>query len=281
MHDPWTTTTGHRSSIAVLLHRGLRRGLYVGPAAPDDTGLRCIEIARARARWTGVPRAARRARSPSNKRDAAAARATYAVDPSYSVPAALKLADERPVFEMPTSTGTLRRISCVGVLEFTLQGQPMTLGAFVEDGPGHSKRCSCRSPTRRRARRPIRPAATSTSHPTSTGLYTVDFNRAYNPYCAYNATYECPFPPPSNRLKVADSSRREGARRMSRALQAIVFDFDGVIANSEPLHLHGVPAGAATRTASSSTAADYYAHYLGLRRRRRASRRWRAIAAWR
>ena len=33
-------------------------------------------------------------------------------------------------------------------------------------------------------------------------LYLLDFNRAYNPYCAYNATYECPYPPPSNRLKV-------------------------------------------------------------------------------
>jgi len=38
--------------------------------------------------------------------------------------------------------------------------------------------------------------------PTTTGLYEIDFNKAYNPYCAYNATYECPYPPPSNRLKV-------------------------------------------------------------------------------
>ena len=39
-------------------------------------------------------------------------------------------------------------------------------------------------------------------HPTSSGYYTVDFNTAYNPYCAYNSQYECPFPPPSNRLKL-------------------------------------------------------------------------------
>jgi uncharacterized protein (DUF1684 family) len=38
--------------------------------------------------------------------------------------------------------------------------------------------------------------------PTATGTYTIDFNRGYNPYCAYNATYECPFPPLSNRLKL-------------------------------------------------------------------------------
>jgi uncharacterized protein (DUF1684 family) len=32
---------------------------------------------------------------------------------------------------------------------------------------------------------------------------TLDFNKAYNPYCAYNDTYSCPFPPTGNLLKVA------------------------------------------------------------------------------
>lgn len=31
----------------------------------------------------------------------------------------------------------------------------------------------------------------------------LDFNKAYNPYCAYVDTYSCPFPPSSNILKVA------------------------------------------------------------------------------
>ncbi|MFD2718093.1 DUF1684 domain-containing protein [Hymenobacter monticola] len=38
--------------------------------------------------------------------------------------------------------------------------------------------------------------------PDSTGL-TLDFNRAYNPYCAYNSDYSCPVPPAENRLTVA------------------------------------------------------------------------------
>jgi uncharacterized protein (DUF1684 family) len=37
---------------------------------------------------------------------------------------------------------------------------------------------------------------------TSTGIYVVDFNTAYNPYCAYNPTYDCPVPPKDNRLPV-------------------------------------------------------------------------------
>jgi len=31
----------------------------------------------------------------------------------------------------------------------------------------------------------------------------LDFNRAYNPYCAYNEKYSCPIPPSENDLKVA------------------------------------------------------------------------------
>jgi uncharacterized protein len=38
--------------------------------------------------------------------------------------------------------------------------------------------------------------------PGSTSI-TLDFNEAYNPYCAYNDNFSCPFPPPENLLKVA------------------------------------------------------------------------------
>jgi hypothetical protein len=31
----------------------------------------------------------------------------------------------------------------------------------------------------------------------------LDFNYAYNPYCAYNAGYSCPIPPYENHLKIA------------------------------------------------------------------------------
>lgn len=30
----------------------------------------------------------------------------------------------------------------------------------------------------------------------------IDFNKAFNPYCAYNHTYSCPVPPPENFLKI-------------------------------------------------------------------------------
>jgi beta-phosphoglucomutase len=46
------------------------------------------------------------------------------------------------------------------------------------------------------------------------------------------------------------------------SLKAIVFDFDGVIANSEPLHFRGYR-DALAEVGIPLTEADYYAHYLG------------------
>jgi uncharacterized protein (DUF1684 family) len=127
----------------------------------------------------------------------------FPVDPAFAVPASLKLQQDRPVFEMPTSTGTIRRMQLVGVLEFTIDRQAMTLGAFVEEGTQQISQLFV----------PFADMTTGTDtypagryldlHPTATGYYTIDFNKAYNPYCAYNASYECPYPPPSNRLKIA------------------------------------------------------------------------------
>lgn len=37
----------------------------------------------------------------------------------------------------------------------------------------------------------------------SNNTYVIDFNRAYNPYCAYTTGYNCPLPPKENDLAVA------------------------------------------------------------------------------
>ena len=38
--------------------------------------------------------------------------------------------------------------------------------------------------------------------PEGDGTFTVDFNIAYNPYCAYNDLYVCPITPAENRIDV-------------------------------------------------------------------------------
>ncbi|MGE5597266.1 MAG: DUF1684 domain-containing protein [Hyphomicrobiales bacterium] len=39
-------------------------------------------------------------------------------------------------------------------------------------------------------------------HDLGGGRLLLDFNYAYNPYCAYNDAWSCPLPPPENRLRV-------------------------------------------------------------------------------
>jgi hypothetical protein len=39
--------------------------------------------------------------------------------------------------------------------------------------------------------------------PISGGKVLIDFNRAYNPFCAYNEKYTCPFAPKENWLGTA------------------------------------------------------------------------------
>ena len=44
---------------------------------------------------------------------------------------------------------------------------------------------------------------------TPTGLYDLDFNRAYHPYCLFNPSFECPVPPrekPGMRSRMAGSA---------------------------------------------------------------------------
>lgn len=139
---------------------------------------------------------------PADKKEKILPLRYFPIEPSYSVPAVLKLADERPTFEMPTSSGALRKMQLVGVLEFTLLGEKRSLGAFVPDGTTEIASLFVPFADQTTGSDTYSAGRYLDIEPTTTGYYTIDFNTAYNPYCAYNASFECPFPPPSNRLKV-------------------------------------------------------------------------------
>jgi hypothetical protein len=124
----------------------------------------------------------------------------FPIDPDYNVPGMLKRIDDKAVFDMPTSIGTVRQMRRAGSLEFTLKGTQLKLTVFVEVGdPGHFFIAfnDLTSGTE------TYPAGRYLDLPINgTDIYEVDFNRAYNPYCYYNQSYECPYPPPENRLKI-------------------------------------------------------------------------------
>jgi hypothetical protein len=192
----------HVRSVAAALVLSCVCACSSGPSAPDDAAY-TSELNAARTEKDNNFQTAADSPVPKEKRDVFLPLKYFPVDPIYAVPAALKLSQDRPVFEMPTSTGALRRMQLVGELQFTLQGQPRSLGAFVEEGTQQIDRLFVPFADLTTGKETYSAGRYLDIQPTTTGYYTIDFNRAYNPYCAYNASYECPYPPPSNRLDVA------------------------------------------------------------------------------
>jgi uncharacterized protein len=128
--------------------------------------------------------------------------AYFPIDPEYNVLAALKPITDESIMMMPTSTGQQRRMRRVGTLEFTLQGQPLTLTAFVEAGTADMNRLFVPFSDATSGNETYNAGRYLDLDRTATRIYALDFNAAYHPYCVYNASYECPFPPPENRLKI-------------------------------------------------------------------------------
>ena len=187
----------------VLLIAALTCACTSGPPAPDeDTGSYVKQVEDARAEKDRIYGADPQT-IPAEKRATFLPLKYYSVDPALKVPAALRLSKDRPVFDMPTSTGTNRKMQRVGVLEFTLQGTQMSLAAFVEDGTQQITSLFVPFADLTTGMETYSAGRYLDLTPTATGFYVIDFNRAYNPTCAYNPTWECPYPPAENRLKVA------------------------------------------------------------------------------
>ncbi len=127
----------------------------------------------------------------------------YEVNPQFVVKATLHRDENQPHFTITTTTGETRDAVNFGRLEFPLLGKLYHLTAF-------------KFTDRRSEGELFVPFTDSTSgretygagryldlEENETGEYVLDFNKAYNPYCAYNEEYSCPIPPRENRLSLA------------------------------------------------------------------------------
>ena len=118
----------------------------------------------------------------------------------YRVPAALTVAASNTTLEIPTSTGKRRAHRRIGKLEFMLKGQPMTLTAFVEVGQQDMRRLFVPFGDMTNGTETYPGGRYLELDRTATGIYDLDFNRAYHPFCYYNPAFDCPYPPRENRL---------------------------------------------------------------------------------
>jgi uncharacterized protein (DUF1684 family) len=128
----------------------------------------------------------------------------FAPDAGSAVEARL-LHETTPREEIVLSTrGNKRRALRLGKLEFTLQGKVLHLTALrlLEPGAGESSvSVFFRDATTGRESYEVGRYVDAES--LGGDRYALDFNRAYNPTCAFSPLYNCPIPPRENVLPIA------------------------------------------------------------------------------
>ena len=127
----------------------------------------------------------------------------YPIDKKYKVNASVERIKERQIIILNASNGEPERYQKFAWLKFSLDGQLFRLLVLKPVGFGADKTLFCGF-------------ADDTSGKGSYGggryldvtigksnKTSLDFNLAYNPYCAYIDEYICPLPPPENILAIA------------------------------------------------------------------------------
>jgi hypothetical protein len=129
----------------------------------------------------------------------------FPIDETYRVKANLQSIDKKKVVLLATSDGLEQKYLEYAFAEFQLNGNSnkLLILEVMDNGPQRGKLflafadetsgVDTYGAGRYLDVKKV-PAATSVI---------LDFNLAYNPYCAYNDSYSCPFPPRENILKVA------------------------------------------------------------------------------
>jgi len=133
----------------------------------------------------------------------------YDADSTYKVVAKKEILTNAPAFVMPVFSGTGQQYVRYAVLKFILKGKPMQLTVYrsvaLTQLPDYKDYL-------------FLPFTDNTngSDTYSGGRYidlnakdfkdnsvVIDFNKAYNPYCAFSGGYACPKPPDENHLEIA------------------------------------------------------------------------------
>jgi len=148
------------------------------------------------------------ANSPLHKDDLPFLR-FYDADSSYRITAAVKYLSGEPVFIMHTFNGASQQYVRYALLNFTLNGKELQLTVY---------RSIALSNISAYKDYLFLPFTDHTNGNTTYGggryidlntadfkgaTMILDFNKAYNPYCAFSGKYSCPKPPSENNLAVA------------------------------------------------------------------------------
>ena len=126
----------------------------------------------------------------------------FPADPKYLVQATLKRRPTPEEVYLRTNRDNQAVMRYIGDLAFSLEGEAFHLRLYhAGEGVGTSVFVPFRDRTS--GQESYGPGRYLTLELNETDEYEVDFNRAFNPYCAYTDDFECAFPPAENDLPVA------------------------------------------------------------------------------
>lgn len=133
----------------------------------------------------------------------------YEPDSTYRVQAAVELLINEQPFRIPTSDGTSKEYVRYAKAGFRLEGKPVelmlyrSLALFADSAYRNHLFLpftdETNGPETYGGGRYIDLSTTDIQR----GQLVIDFNDAYNPYCAYSGGYRCPVPPAENNLSIA------------------------------------------------------------------------------
>lgn len=122
-------------------------------------------------------------------------------EPKYRVRATLRRIPVPEEAYLRTNRDGQAVMRYLGDISFQLDGKKLTLGVYhAGEGVGTSVFVPFRDRTS--GEDSYGPGRYITLELNEADEYEVDFNRAFNPYCAYTDDYECGFPPAENDLSV-------------------------------------------------------------------------------
>jgi len=132
----------------------------------------------------------------------------YPISPSFKITAQVELLKDQPVFKMTTSSGKTKEAQKYALVKFTYAGKAYQLYAY------QLLALKSKAETANLFFIPFMDK-TSGNESYGGGRYidfeikdivqnklVIDFNKAYNPYCAFTTGYNCPVPPRENVLEL-------------------------------------------------------------------------------
>lgn len=133
----------------------------------------------------------------------------FSIDSTYKVTATLTYVKDAPVFEMKTTTDRLPLYKVYAIAHFTLKGQTFDLPLYESQSlllnPEYQDYLFLPFNDLTNGKESYAGGRFLDLHFSSRDAKTIviDFNKAYNPLCAYNYKYSCPIPPKDNVLDIA------------------------------------------------------------------------------